>query len=65
MQKFKNSQDLLGKTRNMKNLFYYVLSLIIVATVFDTAWNWHKDELIDRQKKNGHPRTRFTYIGKL
>ena len=48
MQKFKNSQDLLGKTRNMKNLFYYVLSLIIVATVFDTAWNWHKDELIDK-----------------
>ena len=55
MQKFKNSQDLLGKTRNMKNLFYYVLSLIIVATVFDTAWNWHKDELIDKQKKMDIP----------
>lgn len=47
-QKFKNSQDNLAEDQKYEKLILLCIKFIIVAIVFETVWNWHKDKLIDK-----------------
>ena len=42
-QTFKNSQDNLAEDQKYEKLILLCIKFIIVATVFETSWNWHKD----------------------